>query len=138
MSKKELAYRAKKVFLSDRFKHLFWDEQDITFHKKVLEQIEEKGFPFASAASKAIIFRRHSRAVDFDTSKLEYRFGEAANLPLDHCSIDIVFSNAMLEHVHNAKKGIIEMSKVTKPDGIGLHEIDLRDHFFHARALRLL
>ena len=132
-----LASGAKKVFLVDRFKHLFWDKHDIAFHRKVLERIEKERFPFASIASKTIIFTK-SGSIDFDTSKLEFRFGDAANLPLENCSIDIIFSNAVLEHVHNASKAINEMSRVTKPGGIGMHEIDLRDHFFQAMPLRLL
>jgi SAM-dependent methyltransferase len=132
-----LGYGAKKVFLVDRFKHLFWDEHDIVYHKKVLEQIKEKDFHFSSVASEAIVsMTNHS--IDLDNNKLEYRFGDAANLPLDNCSVDMVFSNAVLEHVHDVRKAISEMGRVTKPDGFGIHEIDLRDHFFQATPLRLL
>jgi len=132
-----LACGAKKVFLVDRFKHLFWDEHDIAFHKKVLKRIEEKGVPFKSLASEAISFTRNG-SIDFDNCKLEYRFTDAAKLPLDNCSIDIVFSNAVLEHVHNVKDTIGEISRVTKFNGISIHEIDLRDHFFQATPLRLV
>lgn len=128
---------ARKVYLVDRFKHLFWDKCDIAFHKKLLAKIEEKNFPFASIASKAITFT-HNGSIDLDSNKLEYRFGDAANLPLDDCCIDIVFSNAVFEHVHNAGKAINEMGRVTKKGGIGTHEIDLRDHFFQNTPLRLL
>lgn len=131
-----LACGAKKVFLVDRFKHLFWDEYDIAFHRKVLARIE-KEFPFTTVASKAIIFT-NSGSIDFDRSKIQCRLGDAAKLPLENSSIDIVFSNAVLEHVHDVRKAISEMSRVTKPGGFGIHEIDLRDHFFQATPLKLL
>ena len=132
-----LSYGAKKVFLVDRFKHLFWDEYDINMHKKVLKLIGEKKLPFATAASEAVIFT-HNGSVNFDNHKLEYHFGDAANLPLDNNFIDVVFSNAVLEHVHNVKKAINEIGRVTTTGGISIHEIDLRDHFYQDTPLRLL
>ena len=44
----------------------------------------------------------------------------------------------MLEHIHNVKEAINEMARVTKPGGINIHSVDLRDHFFKATPLRLL
>ncbi|MBA7698017.1 hypothetical protein ES703_106691 [subsurface metagenome] len=132
-----LACGAKKIYFVDRFKHLFWDEHDIAFHKKVLEKIEEKKFPFSALATKSVTFTR-SGSINFDCDRIEYRFGDVASLPLDDCSIDCVFSNAVLEHVHSIKEAINKISRVTRPDGIGIHEIDLRDHFFRATPLRLL
>lgn len=132
-----LACGAKKVFLVDRFKHLFYDDYDISFHRKVLERIKEKDFPFFSAASEAVIFTKGG-SIDFDKDKIEYRLGNAANLPMKNNSIDIVFSNAVFEYVHDIKKAISEIGRVTKPSGLGIHEIDLRDHFFQSQPLRLL
>lgn len=132
-----LACGAKKIYFIDRFKHLIWDEYDIAFHKKVLRKIEEKKFPFSALATKSVAFARNG-SINFDPDRIEYSFGDVASLPLDNCSIDCVFSNAVLEHVHSIKEAINEISRVTRPGGIGIHGIDLRDHFFQATPLRLL
>jgi len=132
-----LACGARKVYFVDRFKHLFWDDEDIAFHKKILKKIEEKKFPFSSLVNKSITFTPNG-SINFDPNRIEYLSADVAFLPLNNCSIDYVFSNAVLEHVHKIKKAINEISRVTKPGGIGIHEIDLRDHFFQAAPLRLL
>jgi len=131
-----IACGAKKVFLFDRFKRLFWDEYDIAFHKRVLEYVL-KGFPFPSEASKAIILQ-NCDSIDFDRNKIDYRLCDAANIPLENSSIDIVFTNAVLEHIHDIRKAISEISRVTKLGGFGFHQIDLRDHFVKTKPLRLL
>jgi len=132
-----LACGARKVYFVDRFKHLFWDDEDIAFHKKILKKIEEKKFPFSSLVNKSITFTPNG-SINFEPNRIEYLSADVASLPLNNCSIDYVFSIAVLEHVHKIKKAINEISRVTKPGGIGIHEIDLRDHFFQAAPLRLL
>lgn len=43
-------------------------------------------------------------------------------------SIDIIFSNAVLEHVQPLIDTPREFFRVTKPGGVGVHQVDFRDH----------
>jgi SAM-dependent methyltransferase len=43
-------------------------------------------------------------------------------------SVDLVYSNAVLEHVHPLDKAAVELFRLTKPGGHGAHQIDLRYH----------
>lgn len=132
-----LASGAKKVFLVDRYKHLFWDEADSEFHMQLMKRIEH--FPFASEAFQSINIDTSKGVIEFDHERIQYQIGDVSYLPLENETIDIVFSNAVLEHVHEISKAIGELSRVTKSGGYGIHEIDLRDHFhIHANPLRLL
>ncbi|MBX7147475.1 class I SAM-dependent methyltransferase [bacterium] len=45
-------------------------------------------------------------------------------------SIDIVLSSSVLEHVENNKLLFENIKKCLKPDGIMIHQVDYRDHFF--------
>jgi SAM-dependent methyltransferase len=98
--------------------------------------IKDRKFPFAHSAAEAVSFAVNS--ITFDTSRMEYRVGDTAALPVDNDTIDLIFSNAVLEHVHNIKATVGEFTRVTRTEGIGIHEIDLRDHFFQQTPLRLL
>ncbi|GAH95169.1 unnamed protein product, partial [marine sediment metagenome] len=75
-------------------------------------------------------FDNNRNSINFDSDKIEYRCTDTANLPFADNSIDCVFSNAVLEHIHNPQKVICEIARVTKRIGIGIHEVDFRDHFF--------
>ncbi len=44
---------------------------------------------------------------------------------------DIVISTSVFEHLPDIERWAAEMARVTAPDGVNLHMIDLRDHFFH-------
>jgi SAM-dependent methyltransferase len=131
-----LAHGARKVYLMDRFKHLFWDDRDVAYHQMVINKIKESDLPFADAAADAVSCMRG--AITCDPSRLEYRFSDSASIPLKDGSVDCVFSNAVLEHVHNITKAIRECARVTRKGGIGIHEVDLRDHFYQETPLRLL
>lgn len=133
-----IAHGAKKVYLVDRFKHLFWDNRDIDCHKKIMEEIKESGAPYASSVVNSISFDNNRNTINFDSNKIEYRCTDTTILPFADDSIDCVFSNAVLEHVHNSKQVINELARVTKKGGIGIHEIDFRDHFVKQKPLRLL
>jgi len=52
--------------------------------------------------------------------------------PGDIDPVDIVVSNSVYEHLPGVAMGAITqgLAVVTKPDGIQIHFIDLRDHYF--------
>ena len=105
--------------------------------KKILLEIKKKHLPFENRAVESIDFIS-DKCINIDVNRIEYLRGEASNIAMDNEMVDIVFSNAVLEHVHDVGKAISEISRVTKKGGMGIHEIDLRDHFFQSTPLRLL
>jgi SAM-dependent methyltransferase len=50
-------------------------------------------------------------------------------------SMDITLSNAVFEHLANAKAAIEQLHRVTRPGGIGTHQIDMRWHLDFERPL---
>ena len=44
--------------------------------------------------------------------------------------VDLVLSNSVMEHVDEVGGAVADLARVTSPDGLHFHFIDLRDHFF--------
>lgn len=85
--------------------------------------------------SPAEIVNRFERLVSFDgeTVRFDHRrlsalHGSVASLPFASEQFDLVYSNAVLEHVVDVKAAIVEMKRVLRPGGIAAHRIDLSDH----------
>lgn len=53
-------------------------------------------------------------------------------------SFDLVFSNAVLEHVYDMRAVARELARVTRPGGYSSHQIDFRDHHDFERPLEFL
>lgn len=49
-------------------------------------------------------------------------------------SVDVVFTNSVLEHVPDMVSVLAECARITKPGGFGLHGIDFRDHRFYGNS----
>lgn len=43
-------------------------------------------------------------------------------------SVDVTYSNATFEHLSDPARAIQELARVTRPGGLGFHQIDFRDH----------
>lgn len=65
-----------------------------------------------------------------------WRLGRAQGLP--DASLDLCVSNAVLEHVADLPAGIRRLGRITKPGGLGLHQVDFRDHRDFERPLEHL
>jgi len=53
-------------------------------------------------------------------------------------SCDVVLSNAVLEHVYDLPRVWRALARVTRPGGLGIHQIDFRDHWNFDRPLEFL
>lgn len=53
-------------------------------------------------------------------------------------SIDLVYSNAVLEHIVDISAVVKELARITRAGGCGVHQIDLRDHRSFERPLEHL
>lgn len=57
---------------------------------------------------------------------------------ISETSVDIVFSNAVLEHIYNPEASFQNMARITKPKGFGFHQVDFRDHRDFKKPLEYL
>ena len=55
-------------------------------------------------------------------------------IPLESKSVDIIVSNAVLEHVQNPDILFSSMSSLLKPGGIMVHSADLKSHELHYKT----
>lgn len=62
----------------------------------------------------------------------------SGRLDLATGSFDAIVSNAALEHVADVPKLCAELWRVTRPGGVGIHQIDFRDHSNDRRPLDFL
>jgi len=75
----------------------------------------------------------------FDASKVEYRWPvDAASLPFPDGGFDVVVSLASFEHFQDPFTAAGECARVLAPSGVGLHQVDLRDHRDFAKPLDFL
>jgi SAM-dependent methyltransferase len=51
---------------------------------------------------------------------------------------DAIISNAVLEHIERPERAFQELWRVTRPGGIGLHQVDFRDHRDFSKPLEHL
>lgn len=132
-----LAAGARRVVAVDRYRHLFWDEPDCDHLRGVLVRLEAERWPHAHRARSAVRAIEVGH-VEFDPDYLVYRQADGAALPVAADAIDLSYSNAVLEHVHQPAVVVRELARVTRPGGDSIHEIDFRDHFDPVDRLRLL
>lgn len=59
-------------------------------------------------------------------------------IQLQDQSVDMVFSNAVFEHINNPQESIKELSRITKSWWYSIHTIDFRDHIFEQKSLFFL
>ena len=52
--------------------------------------------------------------------------------------VDIVLSCAVLEHLYDLASAFAHLARITKPAGLGLHQVDFRDHRDFSRPLEFL
>lgn len=53
-------------------------------------------------------------------------------------SVDVVLSNAVLEHAADPRAAAAELFRVTRAGGLGIHQVDFRDHRDFSRPLEYL
>lgn len=62
----------------------------------------------------------------------------AETLTLPEASVDVVFSNAVVEHLYDHRLAFEKLFRITRPGGYSLHWIDFRDHRDFTRPLEYL
>lgn len=82
-------------------------------------------FIMSKSATKVIGVDNDKTSIDYAkekyrSSNIEYRVGDAVNIPLENESIDTVVSFETIEHVKDYQQFLREIRRVLKPDGIVL------------------
>lgn len=131
-----LLYGAKKVYLIDKYKFFFMDKKNAEYCSNILNRIRNLNGPFYNRVLNAISIS--GRSVSFNKCMIEFRYGDASRLPMDSNIVDVIFTNAVLEHIPNLKSAIYENKRVLKQNGVAIHEVDLRDHFDVKNPLKML
>lgn len=113
---------AKKYFAIDEREHAFLTEKQFTLYKKLLKNNEHL---------IGNCFTEKDKKISYNKDKINFlEIGQMSKLPLPDESIDMIYSCAVLEHVHDLDFCFSEMSRVLRSGGIMNHQIDLRDHIF--------
>lgn len=94
----------------------------------ITEGLIQKGLRvIAVDQSEAMLKQMGKKFQGIDT--IDYRIGEAENLPIEDKVVDYVFANMYLHHVENPPVAIKEMVRTLKPGGM-LVITDLDEHNF--------
>jgi len=110
---------AEKVFVIDNENHHFFPEKELDIYRKIYPQSLKNNT--INPEKIAII-----------------HYDKEGAIPLSPDSIDIIYSNAVFEHVFEPKELLIDCQKILTNTGHMLHQIDFRDHIFNQKSLFFL
>jgi ubiquinone/menaquinone biosynthesis C-methylase UbiE len=71
---------------------------------------------------------RRGNQEGINSNKLQYHQRSVFDTSLDSGSVDVVLSNAFLEHLPRIDDAIAEMARITTKGGLGIHNLDAVDH----------
>ncbi len=122
-----LAHGAAQVICCDRFKLITNIKKNTAIARNIMQRLPDEQ---KQELRKCISFN-NSGHVEWDASRLKYLFRTDHVRQIEKSSVDIIVSNAVLEHVHNLESLFATMSYVMKPDGFMVHAADLGSHGLH-------
>ena len=128
-----LACHGMKPMVADRYLAP-WEE---AYHRRFYADLADELARSAPAADvsplRALVTANghDERIITLVASSLE-------ELPLQSGSVDIVFSNAVVEHLYDLDSSFKQLYRITRPGGLGLHQVDFRDHRNFDRPLEYL
>ena len=112
-----------------------WEEKYHCEFYKLFQIWIENNFPEADTSPITII--RSNNGYSPDVIK-RYQTPLEDLQGIEDNSIDIIFSNAVLEHLFHPEQSFSELSRVSKPGALGYHQVDFRDHFDFSKPLEFL
>lgn len=76
-------------------------------------------------------FRRQGRAIQPDGTRLELLHGDIREIARSRePKYDVVLSSSVFEHLQDVAGVCGALARLTRPGGVHLHYIDVRDHYF--------
>lgn len=115
-----LAAGAKKIILLDTENHINPTKKDLEKYEDIYPNILKENGLLNNDLIQFINYDRQGR------------------VGLDDCSVDIIYSNAVYEHVTDIRKVTKEMYRIQKRGGKSFHQVDLRDHIYNQSSLFFL
>lgn len=128
-----LACRGASVAVADRFP-VPWDEDyHPKFYAVLRARLDALGPHYVTTPiTRCVEASGTGEVVKVVASPAEHLEGVADG------SIDIVLSNAVLEHAEGPADVAGELYRITRPGGSGIHQVDFRDHRDFSRPLEYL
>ncbi|NJN93628.1 MAG: methyltransferase domain-containing protein [Anaerolineales bacterium] len=123
-----------KVIVADRFLAP-WDSQYHPRFYACLRDWIQENLPQADVSPLESILTHNSyipESINCFASPMEELTG------ITTASVDIIFSNAVLEHIYDPEVAFISLARVSKPGGWGFHQVDFRDHRSMDKPLEFL
>lgn len=129
-----LCWGAQRVAVADRFLVPFDAAYHIPLYRRLAAILCERGAVVTIDPIGEVLRRREHAAAGLTaySAPLEdlLAFGESR--------FDITASNAVFEHLFNPRAAIASLYDLTADDGLGLHQVDFRDHRDFSRPLEFL
>lgn len=120
---------AKKYLAIDDGTHTFIEKSRVLQYRKLLKNPRDIDHYFIHT----------KEGFTYNTEVLKYEsIDQESRYPMPDDSVDIIYSCAVLEHIHDLDLCFSEMTRVLKEGGIMYHEVDLRDHIFSQESLWFL
>ena len=121
-----LALGARRALLFDRERYLQDGPATAAAHRELLALLPQ-WFPQVDRRA-ADALRIDGERVLPDGEHLSYQLAPADQLPLRDGVVDLTISHSTLEHLRALEASIRELARVTRPGGLGVHQVDLADH----------
>lgn len=128
------ALGAQRVAVADPFLTEYDDAFHSALYTRILSKVHEE-FPDARPELIETAVQKRSHSLENFSS---FKCGLEDMVAIPDQSIDIIVSNAVLEHLKNPVPAFAELARVTKKDGYGFHQVDFRNHNDFSRPLEFL
>ncbi|GJM22621.1 MAG: hypothetical protein DHS20C15_25360 [Planctomycetota bacterium] len=131
-----LAGSGAEVHVADPYLHAWDPEWHPPLYAALAEHLEREHPQLPTSALRDAARREDTKGLVRAHRLPVWRLGRAQGLP--DASLDLCLSNAVLEHLTDVPAGIRRLARLTRPDGLGLHQVDFRDHRDFERPLEHL
>ncbi len=128
-----LAAYGMRPMVADRFLAPWQDEYHTAFYAALRDEVARRDPRADVRPLHALV-----KARGYPRRVLARYEAPLEEIPVATGSVDVVFSNAVLEHVGDLETAFAQLYRITRPGGINLHQIDFRDHRDFDRPLECL
>lgn len=125
---------AEKVYAVDKYLKPWVEEYHVPFYRLLAEAVLSRWPNADTSALDACVERGEHAAIGL----LALAEDAETLTGIPDASIDLLCSWASLEHLYDPPTAFARFAAVTKPEGIGLHQVDFRDHHDFTNPLEFL
>lgn len=117
------AYGAERVDCVDKFLLSRLSNKNISVYNKILNSLDNNKRARAEGAFK----ENGNPASGLNPGVINYKITKNG-LSDTSCEYDLIISRAVLEHVNSLEETVFDIARSMKPDGISIHQVDLKSH----------